>query len=287
MGQGLEKGPAGCGNAAGDTVRDDAYTAAYLSRCTDTSPEFTHQSRALQRHEAHPCCEAIGCGSSGDLESASGKDRLDCREICNALSVTQSGDCCECWGEDGVEVSEGPMDLDVTQTRKDGEVVPRRSPTPLAVPREFKSGCRDWGNSSSALYAPSPAQTKRLQGAMKHFVRCMSRGVLARLQLDAEAGSGETVDICVLLTPDLTELVLASPDMERPIPVRTMRWVRPPERGSGSERRVVFRLAGGRVVCFEFEDWDKAGFFGMCMRLLVKASRSIPGSTGTPGSTGV
>jgi len=183
--------------------------------------------------------------------------------------------------DDEVSTQEGAGYLNVNHRRDDGEVqlARSRSPGQLQVPVQFKGISYDWTAPSASQPAPSPRQQEILQNCMKPFIQSMLVGVLVRLRLEpgeATNGdpSGQSIEATLTISEDFSILLISAGSAQRPIPIKAIRLVRPPEKGTDSEKCADLRLAAGRFVRFHFDTQAQAKFFGTCMRLLVKAARS-------------
>lgn len=123
----------------------------------------------------------------------------------------------------------------------------------------------------------------------------MMSSIMSRRSPDGTGLSGSTangkrlLEAVITATPDLSVLVISAGQVERSVPLRAVRSVRPgKEAAAGSWRSwfgsensciVVLRLTGGRHARLRFDQADQAAYFGTCMRVLVKASRSISTSS--------
>lgn len=284
MGEGSSK--------AQETSGDHRFAAEYLAKVA-SAHELADELSPQRQEDGHRQLQLVAmcCGKGGSEEIlvSPSTQRVDpdmltagenggCREVCSVQQGPVER-CCVCWSGDDHDIAEGPEGLDVILRRADGEVLvdaPDTRARALQVPGDFQSNTSDWANPKSHIYAPSPAQTQKLRLAMGQFARSMSGGgIMARLRLDDEFKVGATLDVVAGLSGDLSTLLVARSGSVRRVPLRSVRWVRPPDvKGQSAEKCAMLRMAGGRVLCFEFESPTQAAFFGMCMRLLVKAARS-------------
>jgi len=211
---------------------------------------------------------------------------LECGDVWSAVCSNSVGGQ-ESRDHHGVMLRDGPGFIDIYSSSPEGEVVPYAPPMPLAVPQEFKRVEYKWGQPSSAQSQPTPQQQERLRTCLKPFVRSMLTGVLVQLRLDAQELEGtseaQNIDAVLSLTQDLHLLLISVGGVERSVPMRSVRCVRPPERSKQGrswfqpkeqDHFVVLRLEGGRFVRLRFEEHDQAAYFGTCIRLLVKAAHT-------------
>lgn len=203
-----------------------------------------------------------------------------CREVLLAVCVTMP----ERKGAD-------PAWLHEEAPRVDGEASFIFSHPPahkLLVPSKFHELRYDWTVPTQKQRAPNSFEEDRLQACLKLFVDSMLAGVAAQLRLEAGEAEGsfrstssQSIAAVLRLNQDLSAMVIAAAGSERRVPICAIRWVRPPETSNGlawflpSERdlMVVLSLAGGRFVRVRFGEKEQAGYFGTCMRLLVKVAR--------------
>lgn len=203
---------------------------------------------------------------------------MECREVLRAICAVPPP---IIGSQDGVTTRESPDSLEVDHARDDAEVNVRPAPKRLEVPADFYSTGYDWSADSPVSRRPSADQQSRLERAMTPFVRSMLTGVLVDLRLEAgEASQGrgmqQTLSSVLSVSEDFAILTIAAGNSERSVPVKAIRWVRPPEGGQDQEKCVDLRLTGGRFVRFQFNSAAQANYFGTCMRLLVKAARADP-----------
>mmetsp|Transcript_159564 Transcript_159564/g.281696 ORF Transcript_159564/g.281696 Transcript_159564/m.281696 type:complete len:311 (-) Transcript_159564:51-983(-) len=283
--------------------RSAAFASEYFNRFNDNGEGKStparlnrHQSLHLQeRFEATGCCALHVQPSRGEgtlINANTGKpvymdwtsltdvngEGVECREVLRAICVvppplTES--------KDGVTTREDKNTLEVDHVRDDAEVNLRPAPARLEVPTDFYSIGYDWSAASPVGRRPSAGQQSRLERAMKPFVRSMLTGVLIELRLEAgEVPQGrsmvQTISSVVSVSEDFSIISISAGSSERSVPIRAIRWVRPPEGGRDQEKCVDLRLAGGRFVRFQFDSTAQANYFGTCMRLLVKAARTDP-----------
>merc|ERR1719379_2732644 len=113
----------------------------------------------------------------------------------------------------------------------------------------------------------------------------MMQGVLVELLLD----SSNKEEVEIRLDEDLKILQLEVRSTSRKIKLRDVRWVGRledtealPQTDTGVDKRlcVVFCQNRGRFLCFKFDHPGQAAFFGICMRVVVKAARG--GKLGSP-----
>jgi len=289
----------GASSSSPPSARDDVFAADYLSKYVDAAPGRNQQSMLLEERfddtqQRGPCCIVPFSGRNGGdgrLVSAGGhkpfdrgdaqalSEGVDCREVCRTFCFTDSiGKVVE----DGeVRTCEGHGYFDVDHSRSDAEVVLSDKPAQLRVPKEFKGIGYDWSRPSTSQQELTGVQQEKLQASMKPFIRAMLTGVLVQLRLEpGEAmdlgGHAQTIDSVVSLSEDLSLVLINVAGTERSVPIRAVRWVRPPESGADWDKCADLRLAGGRFIRFRFNNKEQVGYFGTCMRLLVKAARTNP-----------
>lgn len=227
-------------------------------------------------------------------------DGIGFGEVCRAICVTTKG-----YSSDGMpdpdsgcQVRDTGARLGRASLHMDGEVLLDQAPSVICVPPEFRTLEYDWSAPSNAQPRPSLEQQAKLERCLKPFVVAMMPGIIAQLRLDADemvgANGAQNLDAIISLTHNLSLLLISVMGVERSVPLRSVRWVRPPEDmkqswflPSDQDKMVVIRLAGGRFVRLRFGKKEQAAYFGTCMRLLVKASRthdSNPPSDGAVSS---
>jgi len=167
----------------------------------------------------------------------------------------------------------------------DGQVLPEELPDQIGVPLDFQGLEYDWAAPSSMQKEPSAEQVQRLHSCLALFIRGMLAGVLLQLRLDPEETAGrplgQNIDAVASLSRDLRVLLLSVKGVQRTVPLKSIRSVRPPAEEAGglswflpSERdqMVVLRLAGSCFLRLRFDRREQAAYFGTCMRLLLKAT---------------
>lgn len=204
---------------------------------------------------------------------------VTCREVCDAA----------CMNEVEQAVGAGRRSPDGRQCADEVLCEP---PGPVLVPRTFRLLAYNWAAPSESQKPASPEELENLRACLKQFTRAMLVGVEAQLRVDeeevADVPQAQNIDVVASLTQDFSLLILYAQGVERTVPLRSVRWVRPAdtqEPGSGAEggilwfqpserdKMVVLRLAGGRFVRLRFEQSEQAAYFGTCMRLLVRGTR--------------
>jgi hypothetical protein len=203
--------------------------------------------------------------------------RVNCGEVWSAICLTNSAIESE---REGPGCEDSGM---LNGCRDDAEV----DGGDLQVPSKFEDISYDWTAPSASQPALSQSQQEVLQSCMKPFIQTMLIGVMVRLRLEpgeAPNGdpSGQSIDAMVSLSEDFSILFIAAGGAQRSVPIKAVSVVRPPEKCDDSEKCVDLLLIGDRFVRFNFDTEAQAKFFGTCMRLLVKASRS--GKAETPTS---
>lgn len=227
-----------------------------------------------------------GCADLCTLLDVNGDGSVECSEVLRAICMVDP--IIQEAGRQGhVCVQEGSGYLNVIHRRDDAQVRFTGEPSFLEVPPEFEGISYDWAAPSGSQPPPPQDQHERLQSCMKAFIQSMLVGVLVRLRLDPEEApygdsGGQGIDAAIILSQDLTNLCISAGSAEHSVPVKAIRSVRPPDKGSDRDKCADFRLAGDRFVRFKFDLQAQAKFFGTCMRLLVKAARS---NMATPSAT--
>jgi len=284
----------------GSDMRPTEFAGDYLSKFVGSSPrsrgsqDRSAHSRKLEERSksdlANNCCslpivsfseltnrsfinassgKTIGTDMNSLLD-VNGDGVVQCGEVWRAICMVNP----EQAENGGVSTQEGVGYLDVQHQRDDAEV---QVPSQLQVPTQFQGISYDWTAESASQSSPSPKEQERLENCMKPFIQSMLLGVLVRLRLEAgEAPDGDPlrIDATITLNQDFSVLTISAGSAQRPIPIKVIRLVRPPDNCSDSDKCADLRLAAGRFVRFNFDSQDQAKFFGTCMRLLVKAARS-------------
>jgi len=274
------------------------YAQEYLRKHVGSSPRSTYtrsfhsqileeRARAAMRMNCcslpfiSPCCgsdrgitNAVGKPQGTDLQSLLdvNGDGIECNEVMRAVCMVDPV------FEDEVATREGVDYLDVDHGRDEEEVQVRVLPRTLEVPTVFKTIRYDWAAPSGSQALPTVMQQEALEKCMKPFIQSMLLGVLVRLRLeDVEAisdSAAKSINAMVSFDDTFAHLLITVGATERSVPIKAIRWVRPPDKGLDSDKCVDIRLAGGRFLRFLFNTQAQAKFFGTCMRLLVKATRS-------------
>lgn len=242
------------------------------------------------------------------------EDGMECGEIFNAVFMTRTvGEESQDHNDEfenlrhgrvgargAMQVEEGPSYIDIDNKLSEEEVAAFAPISELSVPDAFCECGYDWLAERSSSTA-SEEQQALLRGIVKPFICDMMRGVLMKLQLDtdnaASEGSdtsrsdasesssmfgcarGKYIDVEVFFSENLELLLVVAKKngIERSVPMRAVRWVRPIDEDEDIPDRelcVKMRLAGGRFLTIKFETQEQVGYFGACMRVLVKAARS-------------
>lgn len=186
---------------------------------------------------------------------------ITCQEIVDAICVT-------------APAFRHPERPDQLPVRPEGQVFVEPSQASLLVPDEFSSLRYDW-TAPSASQVSSSSDQETLQSCMGAFMSAMLSGIMAQLRLEPDEGTGtrHKIDVALSIAKDLKVLVISGASIERRMPLSSVRWVRPSD-GVDRDLMVFMRLEGGRFLRIEFEHKGQAAFFGTCMRLLLKDSRS-------------
>jgi len=274
-----------------EQVVEPSERAAYLAKFTgSSSPTQLQHLRNLEERSSSP-----GRFAGTDDFVHPSLQRPNVAEDLFTMGGGQQGCCGECSDtftvlfdrqEQGYPHFEHLGSLPASFSVADGQVLPEELPNHLCVPMDFQGLQYDWAAPSATQKEPSAEQVQRLHSCLALFIRGMLAGVLLQLRLDPEETKGlplgKNINAVASLSPDLLVLLLAVKGVQRAVPLKSIRSVRPPAEEAGglswflpSERdqMVVLRLAGSCLLRLRFDSREQAAYFGTCMRLLLKGTK--------------
>lgn len=171
---------------------------------------------------------------------------------------------------------------DMVGTRSAPEEWPPEK-TNLLVPDEFRDFQKNGGHSGPQ----TPEQRELLELSIKSFVRSFFHGV----HLDLLLNDGLSVVVECSMDLNMSSFVVRGQRTQKEIALGTVKSVRAPLTDTECKKTPVktvdgrcgvLILVGGEFLTFRFDTEEACVFFGVCMKVLIKASRNNakPGKTG-------